>query len=75
MNGKGNVNLNINRNRYYGLRVGDIVKCEAFKIKKAEVFELGYMDNNAVYVLVDGKATPTKVVAEWCEITTKVEDR
>jgi hypothetical protein len=64
---------NIKRNRYYGLRKGDIVKCPAYDIETAVVVNYGVLDNNAVYVLV-GWQKRIKVPAEWCEIIAKVED-
>jgi hypothetical protein len=62
------------RRRYYGLRVGDIVKSKAHNISYAVVIEYGLFDNNSVMVKEIDKE-PRKVVAEWCEIITKVEDR
>lgn len=66
---------NEERNRYYGLRVGDIVTVPMFVgRKKAEVIGLHAGDNNGVQVhMEDG--TERKEVAEWCDIITKVEDR
>ncbi len=66
---------NENRNRYYGLRVGDTVELGFGKDKpKAEVIAYGFMDNNRVYVkLEDG--SETDYVAEWCKILIKVEDK
>lgn len=71
---------NVNRNRYYGLRIGDTVKLDFYKVRKedadviAEVIEYGAMDNNRVYVrFEDGKETGC--VAEWCTIIKKVEDK
>jgi len=70
---------NEERKRYYGIRRGDIVQDSWMKRNgddtKGEVVEYGIMDNNAVYVLFEGKEEPVKCVAEWCEIVTKVEDR
>jgi hypothetical protein len=68
---------NVERHRYYGLRVGDIVflgfKSQSPR-KLAEVTGYGFMDNNRVYVKTeDGE--DTDYVAEWCEILVKVEDR
>jgi hypothetical protein len=65
---------NSERRRYYGLRIGDIVKCKAYNIDYAEVVDYGFLDNNSVFVKEDGKE-PRKVVAEWCDVVTKVEDR
>lgn len=69
---------NINRNRYYGLRKGDIVSPKLVNGNEwekghCEVIEYGFMDNNAVYIRAND-GTETKWVAEWCEIVTKVED-
>lgn len=66
---------NENRNRYYGLRVGDIINCKAFGLDfKAEVIHLVTGDNNRVAVKKeDGSAC--EWVAEWSTIITKVEDR
>lgn len=70
---------NVDRNRYYGLRVGDIVSPKDLRGNEwnrgtAEVIEYGHMDNNEVYIRAqDG--TETHWVAEWCDIITKVEDR
>lgn len=67
---------NENRNRYYGKRIGDIVTCKAFGtvIENCEVIEYGFMDNNKIYVR-DPKGNEFDWVAEWCKVTTKVEDR
>ena len=71
---------NERRNRYYGLRIGDIVEFEILGHNKlrAEVIEYVYMDNNRVILrLLSGKQTGeiTDWVAEWCTIIEKVEDR
>lgn len=60
---------NIDRNRYYGLRVGDIIDCKAYDITGATVVAYT-LDNNAVWVKVDGQER--MVVAEWCTIVKKV---
>jgi hypothetical protein len=64
---------NIDRNRYYGLRIGDIISVEFPSMNSlAEVVDYGG-DNNRVYIkLEDG--TITDWVAEYCTIITKVED-
>jgi hypothetical protein len=69
---------NVDRDRYYGLRVGDIVDLKSIDGKilyeNAEVINYGFMDNNRVMVkLVSG--SETNWVAEWCAIIIKVEDR
>lgn len=64
---------NEKRNRYYGKRVGDIIKSKAYEIEEAEVVEYGWIDNNAIVIFHNGKKQ--QVVAEWCDIVTKVEDR
>lgn len=66
--------INSERRLYYGLRVGDIIKCDAYRIAEAVVINYVFMDNNAIIVQEKGKE-PRKVVAEWCDIITKVEDR
>jgi len=68
---------NEDRNRYYGLRKGDIVdlKSPDGKVcqRNAEVIEYGG-DNNRVEVrLMSGNTTDW--VAEWCNIVVRVEDR
>lgn len=67
---------NKERNRYYGLRVGDIVSVPMFagKRSKAEVIELHAFDNNGVQVRMED-GTERKEVAEWCDIVVRVEDR
>jgi hypothetical protein len=65
---------NSERLRYYGLRIGDIIKCDAYGITEAEVVNYGFFDNNSVIVKEKGKE-PRKVVAEWCDIITRVENR
>lgn len=69
---------NENRNRYYGLRVGDIVlpHCvsgDPWIEGQCEVVSLGFMDNNSV--IIKTKSGATKWVAEWCKLITKVEDK
>ena len=67
---------NWERNRYYGVRVGDEVE-EHFGDRittKGTVVDYGFMDNNAVFVeREDGKVV--SCVAEWCTIIKKVEDK
>jgi len=67
---------NANRNRYYGLRVGDIIEAKRISgviYRRSKVLELVFMDNNAV--LIEGEnGNPIQWVAEWCDIITKVED-
>lgn len=70
---------NEDRNRYYGLRVGDLVDCSSSFLKQfqgqGEVVEYGMTDNNAVYVKVESREEPVRCVAEWLNLVTKVEDR
>jgi len=70
---------NEHRNRYYGLRKGDIVEygysIDNPPILKGEVVEYGVMDNNAVYIDTGDGKKPKRVVAEWCKIITHVEDK
>jgi hypothetical protein len=69
---------NIDRKRYYGLRIGDLVSPKGVDGKEwhkgvAEVVNYG-SDNNRVEIKSkDG--TITDWVAEWCEIMTRVEDK
>ena len=67
---------NINRDRAYGLRIGDIVKARGLDRRIIENLEVvGYCgDNNKVYVRNE-YGSVTDWVAEWCELVTKVEDR
>lgn len=65
---------NENRNRYYGLRVGDIVEERAFSsVLKGEVIEY-CMDNNRVYIRTE-QGNHVSVVCEYCTIIEKVEDK
>jgi hypothetical protein len=67
--------LNENRNRYYGLMVGDLVVQKLSKKNGdsiCEVIELTPMDNNSV-VLKDSENKTFEWVAEWCQIVGKVE--
>jgi hypothetical protein len=71
---------NKDRHRFYGKRRGDIVESRqwkngGFEYVKGEVEELGFMDNNCIYVKFEGSDKAIKCVAEWCYLVTKVEDR
>lgn len=66
---------NEGRRRYYGLRKGDIVELNYPDKPLAEVMNLALMDNNRVYVRIQGTEKIFSHVAEWCEIKTRVEDR
>lgn len=70
--------LNEDRTRYYGLRVGDKVHYHPFSPNAPKevdtVHELGYGDNNCVY-LIDDKGIIFKAVAEWCNIVEKVDSK
>lgn len=69
---------NEERRRYYGLRIGDTVSIQFGYPKEkhlAEVVDYGFMDNNRVYIKIEGSDEVTDWVAEWCEIVTKVEDK
>lgn len=72
-------NKNKKRNRYYGLRIGDIVSPISFNREwdKGKAIVIGYnlMDNNSVYIKALSDGTETKWVAEHCVIVTKVEDK
>jgi hypothetical protein len=68
---------NEQRTRYYGLRVGDLVTANGLgnvREEGAEVTGYGAMDNNRVRLRLKS-GTETDWVAEWCIVTTKVEDR
>ena len=69
---------NVDRDRYYGLRVGDTVNLRGLDGKalyvNAEVINYGFMDNNRVTVRL-ANGNETNWVAEWCEIIIKVEDK
>lgn len=69
-------NFNIERTRYYGLRVGDRVK-RAFQGNKRKneiwnVYQYGFSDNNCIYL--ERKGVIIKWVAEWCKIIKRVKD-
>ncbi len=69
---------NEERRRYYGIRVGDIVRSNYFQQDQLyEVWGYGFMDNNSVHLIEVGKenARPFPHVAEWLTIVTKVEDK
>lgn len=70
---------NENRNRYYGLRIGDIVSCREASLKQfvgqGTVIYYGFLDNNSVTVKVDETQKEVKCVPEWLTLETKVEDR
>lgn len=67
--------FNKNRDRRYGLRIGDLVDCFAYKIKLAEVVGFEEYDNNRVYIKEVGSDKQFNPPAEWCKIIMKVEDR
>ena len=73
-----NKDINIKRNRYYGIRIGDTVKYGV--PGQPDTYDtytvVGYfnLDNNRV-ILKDEHGTEKPGVAEWCEIITKVEDK
>lgn len=69
--------LNEYRTRYYGLRVGDIVKAKPVGYNESiecTVVELIPMDNNSVMLKDNNNRRLFEWVAEWCEIITKVEN-
>ena len=66
---------NINRNRNYGVRVGDTVQIKMYDNKIGIVVERGFTDNNKVYVVFEGETEVRGVVAEWCTITGPVENK
>ena len=74
-------NFNDHRRRRYGIRFGDIVTYSPFNLKEEMLEIVGFdADNNAAYAIpfnFDPKrfTQVRKVVAEWCAIKHKVEDR
>lgn len=69
---------NVDRDRYYGLRVGDTVNLRGLDGKilfeNVEVINYGFMDNNRVEVRLANDNT-TDWVAEWCEVVIRIEDK
>lgn len=65
---------NIDRSRYYGLRVGDLVVEKAFDMRTEGVVTAYTVNNNVVKILTTNGNT-VNVVAEWCLTQRKVEDR
>jgi len=71
--------LNENRNRYYGIRVGDYVHHvvtvggEKKIVLEGTVVEDGGMDNNRCYVMPKGDDKAVSCVAEWLIIVRPVE--
>lgn len=68
---------NENRDRYYGLRKGDLVELQFFNSDKnmAEVVDYCHGDNNRVVVKNTWNGEVMEYVAEWCKLHTKHEDR
>jgi len=69
-------NHNKDRNRHYGLRIGDRIKIEisGLPTREGDVVGFSLTDNNKAYIKYDdGKIVGW--VAEWCTIIEKVEDR
>ena len=68
---------NANRQRYYGLRIGDIVDARGITgiviYKNVEVHDYSSDNNRVELKLASGNITDW--VAEWCTVITKVEDR
>lgn len=69
---------NKSRNRWYGLRIGDVVTYRySIDDEDDTLYEvIGYMrsDNNAV-ILRSEDGVVDKHVAEWCRIVERVDDR
>ena len=62
------------RNRYYGLKVGDIVTVSGLE-GQHEVVRYGVSDNNRVIVKsVKVDSVEYRAVAEHCTVITKVDD-
>ena len=69
---------NEKRNRYYGLRIGDMVVPKGLngvelKCGKCEVVEFALMDNNGVYLEPTNGDDKFPHVAEWCEMIKPVD--
>lgn len=68
--------LNADRQRWHGLRIGDLVEERAFgSVLRGRVIELHPMNNNAAYIAMEKGDKPFKVVAEWCDIIEKAPDQ
>lgn len=70
---------NKDRNRYYGLRIGDLIT-RYFAPNDTKIYEVvayGVMDNNSIGLAeyLNKDAEWLEHVAEWCKVITKVEDR
>ena len=66
---------NAERNRYYGLRIGDTVTSKVYQERGiCTVVEYGHLDNNRV-VVEDANGERFPIVAEWCSIVKKIEDQ
>ena len=69
---------NASRDRYYGVRVGDIVRYGVPGLPQDketyEVIRYGFMDNNRV-ILRSKSGEEIRAVAEWCEVIEKIEDK
>lgn len=63
---------NEHRNRYYGLRVGDTITEHG---RTGVVAEYSGWDNNRVSVSFEGEAVFQSVVAEWCTVIERVENK
>lgn len=70
---------NENRNRFYGIRKGDLITKKFWGSDKGIVYEVVdycLMDNNGIFIKEFGvDEEPYKEVAELVTIHTKVEDR
>ena len=67
---------NLERRRYYGLRIGDLVLNSWFDDKSPiyEVVGFSYTDNNKVYIKNIKTNEIGHNVAEWCKIIKKVDE-
>jgi hypothetical protein len=70
---------NKDRNRYYGLRIGDVVKSSQYNLLPyglAVVVAYGFMDNNKVKIKTLGDGNNIfDAVAEWLEVVLPKEDK
>jgi len=68
---------NEDRNRYYGLRKGDLITVHDVSGRvwgESEVLDYVSGDNNSV-IIKSKNGNPIDWVAEWCDIIKKVEDK
>lgn len=67
-------NSNMDRSRYYGKRIGDIVSRHDRPYRIGQIVELDGMDNNRCYVHWIGNREPCSDTAESMEIRIRAEE-